>query len=95
MLKAIILVCSVISTPELRDCGTDNAVQVVRVPDEFLIPASVSCAHRRTTPRLSSAGIYAPTSGSSSSARAKPIPTWDKPIMRSASWKCRLTFNAD
>jgi hypothetical protein len=39
MLKAIFLVCSVISTPELRDCGTDNAVQVVRVPDEFLIPS--------------------------------------------------------
>jgi hypothetical protein len=39
MFKAIILVCSIISAPQLRDCGTDNAVQVLRVPDEFLLPS--------------------------------------------------------
>jgi hypothetical protein len=34
MLTAIILVCSVAVTPELRDCNRTNAVHVLRLPEE-------------------------------------------------------------
>ena len=35
MLTAIILVCSLAVTPDLRDCGRDNAASVMQVPEEF------------------------------------------------------------
>lgn len=34
MLTALILVCSVAVTPELRDCNRSNAVQVLQLPEE-------------------------------------------------------------
>jgi hypothetical protein len=40
MLTALILVCSMAATPELRDCNRDNAVSVMRLPEETMIPGS-------------------------------------------------------
>ena len=34
MLTALILVCSVAVTPELRDCDRTNAVHVLQLPEE-------------------------------------------------------------
>ena len=34
MLTALILVCSVVVTPELADCNRSNAVQVLQLPEE-------------------------------------------------------------
>lgn len=39
MLTAIVLVCSLAVTPELRDCSRDNARVVLQVPEEFMVPA--------------------------------------------------------
>jgi hypothetical protein len=39
MLTALVLVCSVAVTPDLRDCTSDNARTVMRVPAEFATPA--------------------------------------------------------
>jgi len=39
MLTAIVLVCSLAVTPELRDCTRENATAVLRVPEEFLMPS--------------------------------------------------------
>jgi hypothetical protein len=44
MLTALILVCSLAVTPDLRACSRDNAVHVVLIPEEFAIPAM--CAVR-------------------------------------------------
>jgi len=44
MLTAIVLVCSLVVTPDLRDCGRQNAVHVLQVPEEFALPAM--CAMR-------------------------------------------------
>ena len=44
MLTAIVLVCSLAVTPDLRDCSRNNAVQVLQVPEEFMLPAM--CAMR-------------------------------------------------
>jgi hypothetical protein len=33
MLTAIILVCSIITTPELSDCNRNNAVHVLQLPE--------------------------------------------------------------
>jgi hypothetical protein len=44
MLTAIVLVCSLAITPDLRECGRDNAVQVLQVPEEFALPQM--CAMR-------------------------------------------------
>ena len=38
MLTAIVLICSVASTPDLQDCTPDNARAVMRVPAEFANP---------------------------------------------------------
>jgi len=38
MLTALILICSVSVTPDLRDCSRDNAADVMRVPTEFANP---------------------------------------------------------
>jgi hypothetical protein len=35
MLSALVLVCSLAVTPDLADCSQNNAVSVVRVPEEF------------------------------------------------------------
>ena len=40
MLTALVLVCSVAVTPDLRDCSQDNATQVIRVPVESGNPAT-------------------------------------------------------
>jgi hypothetical protein len=40
MLTALILVCSVVVTPELRDCDRANAVYVLRLPEETGNPAT-------------------------------------------------------
>lgn len=39
MLTALVLVCSLAATPDLRDCNETNAVDVMRVPDEYGSPA--------------------------------------------------------
>ncbi len=38
MLTALVLICSISVTPDLRDCTRDNAVDVMRVPTEFASP---------------------------------------------------------
>lgn len=40
MLTALVLVCSLAATPDLRACNESNAVDVMRVPDEYASPAS-------------------------------------------------------
>jgi hypothetical protein len=40
MLTALVLICSVGVTPDLRDCTRDNATAVMRVPAEFGNPAT-------------------------------------------------------
>jgi hypothetical protein len=40
MLTAIVLICSLNVTPELRECTRDNATNVVQVPEEFGNPAA-------------------------------------------------------
>jgi hypothetical protein len=40
MLTALVLICSVAVTPDLRDCTRDNATAVMRVPAEFGNPAT-------------------------------------------------------
>jgi hypothetical protein len=42
MLTALVLVCSIAATPDLRDCDTDNARIVMRVPQAYASP--VTCA---------------------------------------------------
>jgi hypothetical protein len=39
MLTAIVLICSLSVTPELRDCSRDNATNVLQVPEEFMLPS--------------------------------------------------------
>ena len=40
MLTALVLICSVAVTPDLRDCTRENAAAVMRVPAEFRNPAT-------------------------------------------------------
>jgi hypothetical protein len=40
MLTAIVLVCSVAVTPDLRECTHDNATTAIRVPDQFGNPTT-------------------------------------------------------
>ena len=40
MLTALVLICSMAQTPDLRDCSRSNAVAVMRVPAEFGNPAT-------------------------------------------------------
>jgi hypothetical protein len=40
MLTALVLICSVAATPDLRDCTRTNATAVMRVPAEFGNPAT-------------------------------------------------------
>jgi hypothetical protein len=40
MLTALILICSLATTPELATCTRDNAVNVMRVPESFGNPAT-------------------------------------------------------
>ena len=40
MLTALALICSIVLTPDLRDCTRDNARVVVRVPGSFGSPAT-------------------------------------------------------
>jgi hypothetical protein len=40
MLTALVLICAVAQTPDLRDCNRSNAVAVMRVPAEFGNPAT-------------------------------------------------------
>jgi hypothetical protein len=40
MLTALILICSVVAVPDIRDCARNNATAVMRVPAEFINPAS-------------------------------------------------------
>src|SRR5215510_5543867 len=47
MLSAVILVCSLILTPDLRECSRDNAIHVLQVPEEFALP--FMCAMRGET----------------------------------------------
>jgi len=44
MLTALILVCSLAITPELRNCDRNNALQVLQVPEQFGNP--VMCMMR-------------------------------------------------
>jgi hypothetical protein len=38
MLTALVLICSVAATPDIRDCARANATAVLRVPAEFANP---------------------------------------------------------
>jgi hypothetical protein len=38
MLTALVLICSVATTPNVRDCSRANATAVMRVPAEFASP---------------------------------------------------------
>jgi hypothetical protein len=40
MLTALVLICSVAVTPDLRDCTRDNATAVMRVPADFGTPVT-------------------------------------------------------
>jgi hypothetical protein len=40
MLTALILICSVSVTPDLKDCTRDNAMTVMRLPTEFASPTA-------------------------------------------------------
>ena len=40
MLTAVILICSLVTTPDLASCTRDNAVDVMRVPESFSNPAT-------------------------------------------------------
>src|SRR5262249_43683346 len=40
MLTALVLICSVAVTPDLRDCTRYNATAVMRLPAEFANPAT-------------------------------------------------------
>jgi len=40
MLMALVLVCSLSVTPDLADCSRVNAVNVMRVPEEFGSPVT-------------------------------------------------------
>jgi len=40
MLTALILICSLATTPDLRSCSRDNAVDAVQVPEAFASPAT-------------------------------------------------------
>jgi hypothetical protein len=40
MLSALVLICSVAVTPDLRDCTRENAAAVMRVPAEFRNPVT-------------------------------------------------------
>lgn len=42
MLTALVLICSIAVTPDLRDCDTVNARAVMRVPEAYTSP--VTCA---------------------------------------------------
>jgi hypothetical protein len=42
MLSALVLVCSLAATPDLATCNRDNALDVMRVPEQFASP--VTCA---------------------------------------------------
>ena len=38
MLSALVLICSMAVTPDIRDCSRDNATAVMRVPSDFGSP---------------------------------------------------------
>jgi hypothetical protein len=38
MLTALVLICSVVATPDIRDCTRANATAVLRAPAEFASP---------------------------------------------------------
>ena len=40
MLTALVLVCSIAATPDLRDCDATNARMAMRVPEAFASPAA-------------------------------------------------------
>jgi hypothetical protein len=40
MLTALVLICSATATPDIRDCTSDNATAVMRMPVTFRSPAT-------------------------------------------------------
>jgi hypothetical protein len=40
MLTALVLICSMTVSPDIRDCTRSNATAVMRVPEEFGNPAT-------------------------------------------------------
>ena len=40
MLTALVLVCSIVTTPHLKDCNAMNARIVMRVPEDYVHPAT-------------------------------------------------------
>lgn len=40
MLTALVLICSLAATPDLRDCTRDTAADVLRVPSQYASPAT-------------------------------------------------------
>ena len=40
MLTALVLVCSIVTTPDLRNCDLSNARMAMRVPETYASPAA-------------------------------------------------------
>lgn len=40
MLTALVLICSLATTPDIRDCNVANAADVMRVPGEYALPTT-------------------------------------------------------
>ena len=40
MLTALILICSLSATPDIRDCSRNNAIDVLSVPESFQSPVT-------------------------------------------------------
>jgi hypothetical protein len=40
MLSALVLICSMAVTPDIRDCSRENATTVMRVPTDFASPTT-------------------------------------------------------
>jgi hypothetical protein len=40
MLSVLVLVCSLVITPDIRECDRTNAVHVIRLPETYYMPAT-------------------------------------------------------
>jgi hypothetical protein len=49
MMTALVLICSLAKTPLAMDCGTDNAVDVLKVPGSTARSSRASPARRRSS----------------------------------------------
>jgi len=73
---ALILICSLANTPDLRDCSRTNAIDVIVMPVSFGNAATCFMHGQANSPRLTSAATWSKTSASKwcACARRPPIP---------------------